>query len=129
MTDPISDFLTRIRNALQAGHQAVEIPASRSKAAIAKILQEEGFVEDYMLLDDRRQGLIRIDLKYIDRIPVIRSLERVSKPGRRQYAGADDLPRVLGGLGVAIVSTSRGIMTDAQARKLRVGGEILCSVY
>ncbi len=130
MTDPIADFLTRIRNALQAGHNAVEIPASKSKVAITKILKEEGFVEDYMLLDDRKQGIIRVDLKYDDnRIPVIEKLERYSRPGRRVYAGADELPQVLGGLGVAIVSTSKGIVTDKVARQERVGGEVLCTVY
>lgn len=130
MTDPIADYLTRIRNALQAGHSAVEIPSSKSKVAISKILKEEGFVEDYMVLDDRKQGVIRIDLKYDDnRIPVIEKIERYSRPGRRVYAGADGLPPVLGGLGVAIVSTSKGIITDKAARRARVGGEILCTVY
>lgn len=130
MTDPIADFLTRIRNALQANHDAVEIPSSNAKVAIAKILKEEGFVEDYMVLDDRKQGIIRIDLKYDEnRIPVIEKLQRVSRPGRREYAGADDLPRVLNGLGVAIVSTSKGIITDKAARRARLGGEILCTVY
>jgi small subunit ribosomal protein S8 len=130
MTDPIADFLTRIRNALQAGHDAVEIPSSKAKVAIAKILKEEGFVEDYMVLDDRKQGVIRIDLKYDEnRIPVIERIQRVSRPGRRSYAGADELPKVLNGLGVAIVSTSKGIITDKLARKERLGGEILCTVY
>ncbi len=130
MTDPIADYLTRIRNALQAGHAAVEIPASKCKVAISKILKEEGFVEDFMLLDDRKQGIIRVDLKYDDnRIPVIEKIERYSRPGRRSYAGADELPHILGGLGVAIVSTSKGIITDKAARRARVGGEILCTVY
>jgi small subunit ribosomal protein S8 len=130
MTDPIADYLTRIRNALQAGHNAVEIPASKIKVAITKILKEEGFVEDYMLLDDRKQGIIRVDLKYDDnRIPVIEKLDRYSRPGRRAYAGADELPQVLGGLGVAIVSTSKGIITDKTARQERLGGEVLCTVY
>jgi len=129
MTDPIADFLTRIRNALQAAHVAVEIPSSKTKVALTKILKEEGFIDDYMLLDDRKAGIIRIDLKYKDRVPVISSLQRVSRPGRRVYAGADDLPRVLGGLGVAVVSTSKGIMSDKNARRQRVGGEILCTVY
>jgi small subunit ribosomal protein S8 len=130
MTDPIADFLTRIRNALQAGHEAVEIPASKNKIAMAKILKDEGFVEDYMVLDDRKQGIIRIDLKYHEnRKPVIEKMQRVSRPGRRQYAGADELPKVLGGLGIAIVSTSKGILTDKAARKERVGGEILCTIY
>ncbi len=130
MTDPIADYLTRIRNALQAGHNAVEIPSSKIKVAITKILKEEGFVDDYMLLDDLKQGIIRVDLKYDEnRIPVIEKLDRYSRPGRRVYAGADELPKVLGGLGVAIVSTSKGIITDKAARRERLGGEILCTVY
>jgi len=129
LSDPIADFLTRIRNALQARHAAVEIPASKNKVELAKILKAEGFIEDFMLLDDRKQGLIRIDLKYVDKLPAIKHLERVSRPGRRQYAGADDLPVVLGGMGVAIVSTSRGILSDRDCRKEHVGGEILCTVY
>jgi len=130
MTDPIADFLTRLRNALEAGHAAVEIPSSRNKVELARILKEEGFVEDYMVLDDRRQGVIRIDLKYDDkRKPAIAQLERCSKPGRRLYASCDELPRVLGGMGLAIISTSKGIMSDKEARKQRVGGEILCTVY
>lgn len=128
-TDPIADYLTRIRNALQAAHAAVEIPSSKIKVSITKILKEEGFIEDYMLLDDRKQGIIRIDLKYLDRTPVIERIQRSSTPGRRRYGGTEDLPRVLGGLGIAIVSTSKGVMTDRNARKLRVGGEILCTVY
>ena len=130
MTDPIADYLTRIRNGLRAGHEAVEIPASRIKKAITEILKEEGFIEDFMVLDDRRQGIIRIDLKYQeDRVPVIRKLERTSRPGRRHYASLEELPKVLGGLGVAIVSTSKGLMTDKNARRQKVGGEVLCTVY
>ena len=129
LTDPIADFLTRVRNALQAGFDSVECPASKANKAIARILKEEGFVEDYMVLDDRKQGIIRIDLKYIDSTPVIEKMERVSRPGCRVYAGADELPDVLGGLGIGIVSTSHGIMTVAQAREKHVGGEVLCSVY
>jgi len=129
MTDPIADLLTRIRNGQQARHEAVELPCSKLKIAIVKLLKEEGFIEDYMVLDDRLQGVIRIDLKYVNKIPAIQTIERVSRPGRRIYLGTDELPQVLGGMGVAIVSTSRGIMTDRQARKQRVGGEVLCRVY
>ena len=129
LTDPIADFLTRIRNALIAGHEATECRASNVNKELARILKEEGFIEDYMLLDDRKQGIIRVDLKYHDGAPVIEKLERASRPGRRYYAGTDNLPRVLSGLGVAIVSTSKGIMTDRDARKQRVGGEVLCTVY
>jgi len=130
MTDPVADYLTRIRNALMVNHEAVEIPSSKAKVAISRILKDEGFIEDYMVLDDRKQGLIRIDLKYHQgRTPVIEKMERISRPGRRVYAGADEIPRVLGGLGVAIISTSKGIVTDKAAREMRVGGEILCTVY
>ncbi|MBM4352233.1 MAG: 30S ribosomal protein S8 [Deltaproteobacteria bacterium] len=129
MTDPIADLLTRIRNGQQARHEAVELPASKLKVAVVKLLKEEGFIEDYMVLDDRLQGVIRIDLKYVNKIPAIQTIERVSRPGRRIYLGVDDLPRVLGGMGIAIVSTSRGLMTDREARKQRVGGEVLCRVY
>jgi small subunit ribosomal protein S8 len=130
MTDPIADYLTRIRNALMVNHEAVEIPSSKAKVAITKILKDEGFIEDYMVLDDRKQGLIRVDLKYHKgRTPVIEKMVRVSRPGRRIYSGAEDIPRVLGGLGVAIISTSKGIITDKAARELRVGGEVLCTVY
>ena len=129
LTDPIADFLTRIRNALTAGHTATECRASNVNKELARILKEEGFIEDFMLLDDRKQGIIRVDLKYHEGAPVIEKLKRVSHPGRRMYAGADGMPRVLGGLGVAIVSTSKGIMTDRDARRKRVGGEVLCTVY
>jgi len=129
MTDPISDLLTRIRNAHLAGHDTVDIPSSGMKQAILRILKEEGFIEDFVLLDDRRSGVLHIDLKYVDRKPAIQRIERVSRPGRRQYAGVDEIPRVLGGLGVAILSTSLGVMTDREARKQRVGGEVLLRVY
>ncbi len=129
MTDPIAAFLTRIRNALGASHDAVECPASKVNKEIARILKEEGFITDYMLLDDRKQGLIRIDLKYMDGKPVIDKIDRTSRPGRRVYVKADELPAVLGGMGIAIVSTSGGIVTDKQARAQHVGGEVLCTVY
>lgn len=129
ISDPIANFLTRIRNALHARHEAVECPSSRTNREIARILKEEGFIGDYMFLDDRKQGLIRVDLKYVDNKPAIQCLQRVSRPGRRRYSGVGELPRVLGGLGVAIVTTSQGIMTDRSAREKGVGGEILCRVY
>jgi len=129
MTDPIAAFLTRIRNALRAGHPSVEVPKSNMNLAITGILKDEGYLEDFMVLDDRRQGLIHIDLKYRKNRPVIEKIQRVSKPGRRAYSSASDLPRVLGGMGIAIVSTSRGVITDKQARRENVGGEVLCTVY
>ncbi len=130
MTDPIADMLARIRNALMARHKTVEIPASKLKQEIARILKEEGYIEDYEFVAEGPQGKIVITLKYDEnRRPVIAGLRRVSKPGRRIYAGVKKLPRVMGGLGIAIISTSRGIMTDHEARKRGVGGEILCEVW
>ena len=130
-TDPIADYLTRIRNAQLAGHRVVEIPASKVKKAITKILYDQGYILKYQFADDEgKQGIIRIAIKYIGlRKPVIRKLQRVSKPGLRNYRGAKDLPRVINGLGIAIVSTSKGIMTDKQARQENVGGEVMCIVY
>ncbi|MEW6173229.1 MAG: 30S ribosomal protein S8 [Bacillota bacterium] len=130
MTDPIADFLTRIRNANMIYHSTVEIPASKVKAAMAGILKEEGFIKDYEIVEDGKQGIIRIYLKYgSNRERIISGLKRISKPGLRVYARNDQVPRVLGGLGLAILSTSRGIMTDKQARKLRLGGEVICYVW
>ncbi|MBW1990617.1 MAG: 30S ribosomal protein S8 [Deltaproteobacteria bacterium] len=130
MTDPIADMLTRIRNAGQAGHEKVDIPASRMKIALARIFKEEGFIKNYKVIKDNRQGILRIYLKYdSNNRPLIRRIERVSRPGLRIYAGYDELPRVQGGLGVAVISTSKGILTDRQARKLKVGGEILCQIW
>ena len=130
-TDPIADYLTRIRNAQLAGHRVVEIPASKTKKAITKILYDQGYILKYKFSDDEgKQGIIRIALKYIGlRKPVIRKLQRVSRPGLRNYCGVDDLPRVINGLGIAIVSTSKGIMTNKQARQENVGGEVMCIVY
>jgi small subunit ribosomal protein S8 len=132
VTDPISDYLTRVRNAMMAGHRVVEIPASNLKKEITKILADQGYILNFKFEDDKGpQGTIKIALKY-DRIteePAIRSLERVSKPGLRKYTGHNTLPRVLNGLGIAIISTSKGLMTDKQARKENVGGEVLCYVY
>ncbi|ADG81196.1 30S ribosomal protein S8 [Thermincola ferriacetica] len=130
MTDPIADFLTRIRNAVMVNHDKVEIPASKVKKAITEIFKEEGFIKDCEFIDDGKQGIIRIYLKYGDnREKVITGLKRISKPGLRVYAKKDEIPRVLGGLGVAIISTSQGIMTDKQARKLGLGGEVLCYIW
>ncbi len=130
MTDPIADMLTRIRNANIARHDRVEIPASRLKEEIARILQEEGYIRNYRYLEDRRQGILRIYLKYSkDRERVISNIRRISKPGRRIYVGKSDLPRVLNGLGIAILSTSRGVMTAAQCKRENVGGEVLCYVW
>ncbi|MDE2995552.1 MAG: 30S ribosomal protein S8 [Bacteroidota bacterium] len=130
VVDPVSDFLTRIRNAQQAAHRHVDIPASKLKRAITQIFLDKGYVRRFINVDDGKQGLIRIYLKYEkDGTPVIRSMKRASKPGLRYYSGADDLPRVRGGLGVAIVSTSRGVMTDKEARANHIGGEVLAYVY
>jgi len=130
ITDPVADMLTRIRNANAAKHDKVEVPASNMKKSIAKILLEEGYIRNYQVLDDSPQGTIRITLKYnAGKERVITGLKRVSKPGLRVYAGADELPKVLRGLGVAIISTSRGVMTDKKARELHVGGEVLAYVW
>lgn len=128
--DPISDFLTRIRNAQRAGHRRVDIPASKIKRALTKILVDKGYISKFIEIDDEKQGLLRLFLKYdAYGSPVIRKMKRVSKPGLRVYVGSADIPRALNGLGVMMVSTSHGVMTDKEARKLNVGGEILCSVY
>ena len=129
ITDPIADMLTRIRNANSAKHETVEIPASKMKKAIAEILLEEGYIKSFQLVDDNAQGSIKVTLKYNGNEKIISGLRRVSKPGLRVYAGADELPKVLGGLGVAIISTSKGIMTDKKARAAHVGGEVLAFVW
>ncbi|MGH2567321.1 MAG: 30S ribosomal protein S8 [Bacteroidota bacterium] len=128
-TDPISDFLTRVRNAAKAKHKRVDIPASNLKKSIAQILLDQKFISNFIVLEDDKQGIIRVQLKYHNGKPVIEGLRRVSRPGIRQYRSAKELPRVLGGLGIAIVSTSRGVMTDAQARKENVGGEVIAYVW
>lgn len=131
-TDPIADYLTRIRNAIKAKHRIVEIPASNIKKAITKVLYEKGYIQNYKFEDTpNHQGLIKIALKYhpVTKEPAISKLERVSKPGLRKYVGVKDMPRVLNGLGIAILSTSKGVMTDKEARTLNVGGEVLCYVY
>ena len=130
MSDVIADMLTRIRNANNAKHQTVDIPASNMKKAIAEILTEEGYVKSYQVIDDGKQGTIRITLKYLaGKQKVIRGIRRVSKPGLRIYAGCEDMPSVMNGLGIAIVSTSKGIMTGKKARALNVGGEVLAFVW
>ena len=128
MTDPIADMLVRIRNAQMVGHAEVAMPASKLKASIAEVLKSEGYIEDYALREQGAKKELRIGLKYYAGKPVIERLERVSKPGLRVYKGRDDIPRVLNGLGVAILSTSRGVMTDRKARADGVGGEVLCIV-
>ncbi len=131
ITDPIADMLTRIRNANNAKHDTVDVPASNMKKAIAQILLEEGYIKNFQNISDGRQGVIRITLKYLQpgKEKVISGLRRVSKPGLRVYAGAEELPRVLRGLGIAIVSTSKGVMTDKKAREAHVGGEVLAFVW
>ena len=131
MTDPIADFLTRVRNAIMAGHRVVEAPASKLKLEIARILKEKGYILNYKFEDDGVQGTIMVALKYHPetKTPAIKGLDRISKPGLRKYVGNTELPRVLNGLGIAIVSTSQGVMTDKEARTQKIGGEILCHVY
>ena len=130
ITDPIADMLTRIRNANSARHLSVDIPASNLKKSIAEILLEEGYIKNYQIIDDGKQGIIRVSLKYAEnKQRVISGIKRISKPGLRVYAGKDELPRVLKGLGIAIVSTSKGIMTDKKARKENVGGEVLAYIW
>jgi small subunit ribosomal protein S8 len=129
MTDPIGDMLTRIRNANQAKQKRVDMPVSRLKTEIARILKESHFIHDYKVLDDGRHGVLRLYLKYYEERPVIRSLQRVSRPGRRVYAGAQELRPIRNGLGIAIVSTSRGVMTDREARAARTGGEVMALVW
>lgn len=131
MTDPIADYLTRLRNAIMAGHKVVEIPGSNVKREMTKILKDKGYILNYKFIDENYQGVIKIALKYDPetRVAAIKKLERVSKPGLRQYIGTDEMPRVLNGLGIAILSTSQGLMTDKEARQRNVGGEVLCYVY
>ncbi|MBE9481257.1 MAG: 30S ribosomal protein S8 [Bacteroidetes bacterium] len=130
VTDPISDYLTRIRNAIMAKHRIVEIPASNLKKAITEILYKKGYILNYKFEDDSKQGIIKIALKYhpVTKLSAISKLERISRPGLRKYVNSDNLPRVLNGLGVAIMSTSKGVITDKEARKLKAGGEVLCNI-
>jgi len=129
--DPVSDYLTRIRNAVAAGHRTVEIPSSNLKKDLTKILFDQGFILSYKFMDDDKQGLIKIALKYDKQSqePVIKRIQRISKPGLRKYASHDEIPRILNGLGISIVSTSKGLMTGKQAQRSNVGGELLCYVY
>ncbi len=132
MTDPIADLLTRIRNAILAGHKVVEAPASNLKKEIARILFEKGYILSYKIVEsENKQGTLKIALKYNPKSkkPAIKKIERISRPGLRQYIGVEDMPRVLNGLGIAIISTSRGLMTDKEAKKENIGGEVLCYVY
>lgn len=130
INDPIADYLTRLRNAVSAKHRVVEIPASNIKKDITKILFDKGYITNFKFIEEGPQGIIKIALKYDSetKVPAIKNLERVSKPGLRKYAGAGNLPRVLNGLGISILSTSRGVMTDKEARLLNIGGEVLCHV-
>jgi small subunit ribosomal protein S8 len=130
MTDPVADMLTRVRNALKASHEQVDIPSSKIKINIANVLKSEGYIRNFKIITDGRHRLIRIFLKYDEEgVPVIGGVKRVSKPSCRVYAGYDEIPKVLNGYGVNIISTSKGLMTDREARKMRVGGEILCSLW
>ncbi|SHG74670.1 SSU ribosomal protein S8P [Thermosyntropha lipolytica DSM 11003] len=130
MTDPIADFLTRIRNGNMVMHETVEVPSSKMKLAIAKIMKDEGYIKDYEYIEDGKQGIIRIYLKYgPNKEKVITGLKRISKPGLRVYVKKDEVPKVLGGLGTAIISTSKGVMTDKEARKLGLGGEVICYIW
>jgi len=130
MTDPVADMLTRIRNANTARHDRVEVPASRLKEEIARILQDEGYIKSYRYMEDQKQGMLRIYLKYSsDKQKTISGIKRISKPGRRVYIGKSELPRVLNGLGIAIISTSRGVMTESDCKRTGVGGEVLCYVW
>jgi small subunit ribosomal protein S8 len=131
MTDPIADYLTRVRNAVRANHRIVEIPASGLKKELTRILKEQGFIHDYRFEDEGPQGTIKIALKYnpVTKMSSMRQLSRISRPGLRKYASADKLPRVLNGLGIAILSTSKGVMTNKEAKRQNVGGEVICYVY
>lgn len=130
MTDPIADFITRIRNACMARFERVDIPSSKMKLDIAKMLKEEGYIKNYKLIKDKKQGMLRLYLKYDrDNVPVIGGLQRISKPSCRVYVRHDKIPYVFNGLGTAVLSTSKGILTDREARKLKVGGELLCKIW
>lgn len=129
MTDPIADMLTRIRNANQAKHEVVEMPASRLKLEILEVLKNEGYISEYEKIEDGKQGVIKVTLKYVNKERVIKGIKRISKPGLRVYAKSTELPQVLNGLGVAIISTSNGVMTDREARKNKLGGEVVAFVW
>jgi small subunit ribosomal protein S8 len=131
MTDPIADYLTRLRNAIKAQHRVVEVPASNLKKEITKILYDKGYILNFKFVDEGPQGTIKVALKYdpVNKVNAIKKLERISSPGLRRYTGYKDIPRVLNGLGIAILSTSKGVMTDKEARNLKIGGEVLCFIY
>lgn len=130
MTDPIADMLTRIRNANTAGHRRVEVPASNMKKSVAEILKNEGYIVDYKIIEDDKQNIIKIEMKYGQgKEKVISGIKRISKPGLKVYASKDQIPKVLGGLGIAVISTSKGVVTDKKARQLGVGGEVVCYVW
>lgn len=130
-TDTVADYLTRLRNAIAAGHRVVEVPTSNMRKSITEVLYEKGYIAKYKFIEAEPQGMIKIALKYdkLSKRPAISALTRISKPGLRKYTGSDDLPRVLNGMGIAILSTSKGVMTDKEAREHNVGGEVLCYVY
>lgn len=130
MSDPVSDILTRVRNGLTARHEKIDVPSSRFKVELARVLKEEGYIKNFKVLDDKGAGLLRLYLKYDDQgCPVIHGVTRISKPGRRLYRGKHDLPEVLGGLGISIVSTSQGLLTGTDAHRRGLGGEVVCSVW
>jgi len=129
MTDPVADYLTRLRNAIQAGHKKVDVPVSNLKRDISKLLTDQKFIAGFTEVKESAQGVLRIQLKYHDGQSVITGLKRVSTPGLRKYVPADEIPRVLGGLGIAIISTSKGLMSDRQAREAHVGGEVVCEIW
>ncbi|NWF98728.1 MAG: 30S ribosomal protein S8 [Nitrospirae bacterium] len=129
LTDPIADMLTRVRNAINIKAEKVDIPISKMKLEIAKIMKEEGFIRAYKILKDKRQGILRVIPKYIDNESVISGLKRISKPGRRVYVGHDEIPRVMGGLGVAVLTTSKGVLSDKACRREGVGGEVICYIW
>jgi small subunit ribosomal protein S8 len=130
MTDPIADMLTRIRNSILIKAEKVDIPASRLKVEIAKIMKEEGFIKSYKIIKDKKQGILRVTLKYTqDNRPIVEGLKRISKPGRRVYVGKDEVPSVVGGMGIAVVTTPKGILTDKTCRREGVGGEVLCYIW
>jgi len=129
ITDPIADYLTRVRNAIKARHKKVDVPASNLKRDITKILIEQKFLNEFSEISDNKQGVLRISIRYVDGVSAISGLTRISKPGLRVYKPADEIPRVLNGLGIALVSTSQGIMTDSDARRNKIGGEVLCHIW
>lgn len=129
VSDPIADFLTRLRNAAKARHKRMDVPCSNEKLAIAQILKDQGYITDYERIEDNKQGVLQVSLRYNEGQPAFTEIKRVSRPGIRRYAPVDDLPRVYNGLGIAIISTSKGMMTDKDARRYNVGGEVICTIW